>query len=128
MIVLDANVLIAFLDPSNALHERAVDVFVDNADDSLRVSALTLAEALVYPTRHSRQVEALERISELGVRVDEIAADSAIDIARVRSATSLRLPDAVVLEAARRRGAAVATFDARLAAAARDAGVAVVPA
>lgn len=49
MIVLDANVLIAHLDYTDALHERATDLLLDLADRQLGASPMTLADVLMGP-------------------------------------------------------------------------------
>ena len=49
MIVLDASVLIAYLDGSDDHHEAAERLLAAAIDDDLGVNPLTLAEVLVVP-------------------------------------------------------------------------------
>lgn len=125
MIVLDANVLIAFLDASDAHHDDALGLFEHRFLDGFSASALTVAEALVHPVRAGRQDAALASLSAIGIQVLSLDSSAAADLARVRSQYRLRMPDAVVLHAAITTGSAVATFDESLAAAAVTAGLTV---
>ena len=47
LIVLDASVIIAHLDPADALHARAVTALTAVSDDDLVLPASALAETLV---------------------------------------------------------------------------------
>ncbi len=47
MIVLDANVLIAYLDAEHVHHERAEQLLAREVDEDFGVNLLTLAEVLV---------------------------------------------------------------------------------
>ncbi len=49
MIVLDASVLIAFLDSDDTHHAAAEQLLTQAVDDDLAVNSLTLAEVLVAP-------------------------------------------------------------------------------
>ncbi len=51
MIVLDASVLIAFLDSDDTHHAAAEQLLTQAVDDDLAVNSLTLAEVLVAPVR-----------------------------------------------------------------------------
>ena len=125
MIVLDANVLIAFLDRHDAHHEAAVDLFERRLVDGLAASVLTVAEALVHPARAGREAAAMESLSAIGVQVLPATASSAEALARVRSNQQVRMPDAVALHAAVSTNSELATFDVALAAAAESIGVVV---
>lgn len=125
MIVLDANILIALLDPADPHHEGAVELLHANIGEGLSVSVLTLAEALVHPARAGRDDEASAVFDAIGVQVVPLTVDAGA-LARQRATARVRMPDAVVLRLAIDTSAAVATFDAALAAAAVDAGVEVV--
>jgi predicted nucleic acid-binding protein len=98
LIVLDASVVIAHLDASDALHAQATAALDAHAADDLRLPATAYAEVLVRPVRDGRLAQARDDVSALGlvvVPVDEQLAERA---ARVRAAaTNLRLPDAVVV-------------------------------
>lgn len=51
MIVLDASVLIAFLDPTDAHHSSARDLVRSASGQALGASVLTIAEVMVAPAR-----------------------------------------------------------------------------
>jgi len=124
VIVLDASVLIAHLDASDAHHERATDLLLDAIDEPLAASPLTLAEVLVGPARAGRAVRAEEALRQLGVEAVALNADAPRDLAELRVRTQLRLPDCCVLLAARTARGYVVTFDDRLHRAAAGLGLA----
>lgn len=124
MIVLDANVVIAFLDESDAHHEAAVGLLERRFHDGFGASVLTIAEALVHPTRVGRETEALRALTNIGVAILPLAAEHATGLAHIRSAYNVRMPDAVALHAAATATAELATFDESLRAAAARAGIA----
>jgi predicted nucleic acid-binding protein len=126
VIVLDASVLIAHLDADDPHHERAGRLLADAAPQPLAASPLTLAEVLVAPARAGRLDRASAALEELGVVTVPLGDDAPLRLAVLRAGTALRLPDCCVLLAAETAGAAVATFDGRLAGAARERGHAVV--
>lgn len=123
MIVLDANVLIAWLDPGDSLHERALTDLDEAAAEPLGAATLTLAEVLVGPARAGRLQAAYAALADLGV--SEIALDGeAVTLATLRVETDRRLPDCCVLAAAQLTHAgAILTFDRKLAGAARLLGL-----
>lgn len=123
MIVLDASVLIAHLDADDALHERASTLLRTLAADQFAASALTVAEVLVGPARSGALERAGAALRRLGVDTLPLLASSAATLAGLRAATKLKLPDCCVLLAAEETGAGLATFDDRLAAAARHRGL-----
>lgn len=123
MIVLDASVLIAHLGAADALHDRAVKLLVDNAEEQLGVSPLTLAEVFVGPARAGRLKAAQAAIRALQVELVPHDEDSPGRLAVLRDATGLRLPDCCVLLAAEVAHAEIATFDSRLAAVASGLGI-----
>lgn len=123
VIVLDANVLIAFLDSSDPSHAVSTELLERRFVDGFASSVLTVAEALVHPTRVDRQDAAMTALLSIGVRVIPLEATDATELARVRNSYRLRMPDAVALHTAIRTGSELATFDEALVAAARRAGV-----
>ena len=124
MIVLDASVLIAHFESTDAHHERATRLLMDAVDEPLGTSPLTLAEVLVGPARTGHLATARTAIRELGIASIALADDAPERLATLRASTRLRLPDCCVLLAAKSAdGAEVATFDDRLAPAARDLGL-----
>jgi predicted nucleic acid-binding protein len=125
VIVLDASVLIAHLDSEDAHHDRATSLLLGAVDEPLCASRLTLAEVLVGPARAGeldRAAGALAQIDVAGVGLD---ADAPARLALLRAGTGLKLPDCCVLIAAEDVRGAVATFDDRLGAVARERGFAV---
>lgn len=110
MIVLDANVMIAALDSSDAHSGTAWQLLRTAADERVVAHRLTIAEALVRAAGAERGAEAAAVLDEIGVgRLDE--PDDPVELATIRARTGLRMPDCVVLLAARRDQAAVATLD-----------------
>lgn len=122
MIVVDANILIAHLDANDIHHDRAMALLLDLADSTLAASPLTLAEVLVGPARSGQLDRANAALALLGVASIDLGPDAPIQLALLRAATSLKLPDCCVLLAAENSTAAIATFDHRLAEVARDRG------
>lgn len=125
MIVLDASVMIAHLDATDAHHDRAAVLLMEAASEPLLASPLSLAEVLVGPARVGRLADAVAALDELGVRAVGLDDDAPSRLATLRSETGLRLPDCCVLLAGEQVGADVATFDERLGSAASRQGLSV---
>ena len=123
MIVLDASVLIAHLDVSDVYHDRAFGLLQALAEESFAASALTVAEVLVGPARAGGLERATATLRALGVETVPIGDAAPAALAGLRAATGLKLPDCCVLLASEQIGGGLATFDDRLAAAARERGV-----
>lgn len=124
MIILDANVLIGFLDGDDPHHAASVDLLERHYVDGFGSSVLTVAEALVHPTRAGRQGSVMAALDSIGVRVIVLEPADAAPLARVRSTYRLRMPDAVALYTAMTTGSRLASFDATVVAAAGSAGIA----
>jgi predicted nucleic acid-binding protein len=108
LIVLDASVVIAFLDPGDRLHEPAVHALAAHQHDELVIPASVHAEILVGPYRSgAKAVTAVESfLSDFSVRTKPVNDMIARAAARLRSRSkSLRLPDALVLATAAELGA-----------------------
>lgn len=116
MIVVDASVLIAYLDPRDAHHDRAVEVLAA-ATPPLVVHPLTAAEVLVGPVRHGVHDAVWAVLVDIGIVVDPAPLDPQ-RLAELRVRTGCKMPDCCVLAVAEARGCGVATFDDRLAKAA----------
>lgn len=114
MIVLDASVIIAFLDRDDAQHSRAKELLAREIDDDLAANPLTLAEVLVVPARDGRLEQAQAVLRDLEVQELPFPSDSAVKLALLRAGTGLKMPDCCVLLAAQTAGARVASFDDRL--------------
>ena len=122
MILLDASVLIAFLDSADVHHDRAQALLLTEADEELAASALTLTEVLVGPVRTGRGPQVIDAIRDLAIRAVALP-DEPLDLATLRARSGLRMPDCCVLLAAVSSGGRLATFDARLARAAVQEGM-----
>jgi predicted nucleic acid-binding protein len=123
VIVLDASVLIAYLDSEDAQHAQAESLLAREIDDDFAANPLTLAEVLVGPSRAGRLAAARTALRELEVIEQPFPADTAVRLALLRADTGLRMPDCCVLLAAQDAAARVAAFDDRLIRAAEELGL-----
>lgn len=114
MIVLDASVLIAYLDDTDAHHRRAEDLLAREIDDEFGANSLTLAEVLVAPARENRLEETHAVLDDLEVHEEPFPHDTAVKLAQLRANTSAKMPDCCVVLAAEHLEARVASFDDRL--------------
>lgn len=112
VIVLDASVLIAYLDRDDSHHAAAENLLAEAVDDDLGVDPLTLAEVLVAPAR-DELIEATKAALR-SLEVAELPFPSPVRLARLRASTGLKMPDCCVLLAAEDTAATVASFDDRL--------------
>ena len=112
MIVVDASVLIAFLDPNDAHHLAAV-VILEDASPPLLVHPITAAEVLVAAVRNGVADAVWADLLAIGVEIDDTPIDPLL-LAKLRVKTGCKMPDCCVLASAATRNAAVATFDAQL--------------
>ena len=124
-VVLDANFLIALYNEKDTHHAWANDVSLDTLGEELFIPALSFAETLVRPARAGKADLIALALEDLGVRVIPLLEDSALHLAQVRADSGLRMPDAVVLQAALENNCSIATSDGALAKAAQIAGVTV---
>lgn len=128
--VVDANVVIGFLDSSNANHARSVELLQARETESLVMHEVTLAEVLAGPAQIDRA--AAERVWETVLRMGITQAAtgaSPLEVAQLRASTGLPIPDCLVILTAGdpSAGNAILTFDERLAAKARALGYVVAP-
>ena len=112
MIVVDASVLIAFLDPSDAHHLAAIEILED-ASPPLFVHPITAAEVLVAAVRNDVAEAVWADLMAIGVELDDTPIDPLL-LARLRVKTRCKMPDCCVLASAATRSTTVATFDERL--------------
>ena len=108
VVVLDASVVIGFLDPGDALHHGCVAAITKHQHDDLAIPASVHAEILVAPYRAGpnavAEVDAF--LADLGVKVEAVTPAVARGAARLRSKRAgLRLPDALVIAFADELGA-----------------------
>jgi len=114
VIVLDASVLIAFLDSEDNHHVAAETLLAGAIDDDLGTNPLTLAEVLVVPARDGRLEPVQTALRDLEVDELPFPPDTAVRLAQLRASTGLKMPDCCVLLAAEAAGATIASFDDRL--------------
>ena len=119
MIVLDASVLIGYLDGTDHHHEAAETLLAGALDDALGANPLTLAEVLVVPARTGQLNTVLSILRDVDIQALPFPADTPVRLAGLRASTGLKMPDCCVLLSAEEAGARVATFDTRLARAAQ---------
>lgn len=124
MIVLDASVLIAYLDRDDGHHVAAEALLAGAIDDDFGANPLTLAEVLIVPIRDGR-LEAHTVLRQLEVDELPFPSNTAVRLAQLRATTGLKMPDCCVLLAAEDADATVASFDERLAHAAEARGLAI---
>jgi predicted nucleic acid-binding protein len=127
VIVLDACVLIAHLDNNDAHHEAAHSLLSELAGQPKQINVLTLAEVLVAPARAGRRRAAQEILERLHIGIAALPADSAGNLAELRAASGLKMPDCCTLLTAEHSAADLATFDDRLRRVARERGLRVRP-
>ena len=125
MIVLDASALIAHLDGDDSFHEAAEELLLARAEDHFAASTTSIAEVLVGPARGGRLAEAERALRRLEVEEVGLGEGAAVRLAGLRASTGLQLPDCCTLLATESMAGEVATFDRRLASAARMLGLAV---
>jgi predicted nucleic acid-binding protein len=115
LIVLDASVVIAHLDPADALHGSAKRALLEVASEDLRLPASAYAETLVEPARKGRLDEARDALTALRLQIVPLDASLAERAASLRARErALRLPDALVLACGELLGAdAILTAEER---------------
>jgi predicted nucleic acid-binding protein len=124
--VLDADVLIAHLDPTDTQHRRATACLQDAAAQGpLTASVLTVAEVLVHPTLGGLGERAFAALQAMDLVVLDIPADAAMQLASLRARTGRRMPDCCVLLAAERTGGSVLSFDEKLRGSASEVGISI---
>jgi predicted nucleic acid-binding protein len=115
VIVVDASVLIAHLEPADRHHERATRLLLAHQADEFAASVISLAEIYVGAARANRLADVERAIARLSVAVVPLPATAARRLAEIRATTNLKLPDCCVIHAAEQHHSAVATFDSVLA-------------
>lgn len=103
--IVDAGVLIGFLDRNDLHHQAAADALAATVHRGNRVviASSALAEVLVDPSRQGRHAVAvvLELIERVPFKVVPLGEDVAVAAAALRAKhPTIRLPDALVLAAA----------------------------
>lgn len=119
MIVADASVLIAVLDPADALHAEATAVLAESwaAGEPIVVPAMAYAEAMIGPMRAGGERLRTADAFFGRLAVEALTPEEARAAAGLRARhPGLRMPDALILAAGVSREATVLTGDARWAA------------
>lgn len=124
-VVLDASVLIALMNPSDVHYADAVTVVRRGAvTGTLVAHAMTVAESSVGAAEQGRLEQVHRAFDGLGLVTAKSDPEEPWRLAALRAEARLPLPDCCVLDLAIESGGDLATFDARLADAARHHGVA----
>lgn len=127
MIVLDASVLTAHLNPNDVHHSAATQILLEATSGTLLVHSITLAEVLVGGARIGRGAQMYADLQAAGIQPANHDDQEPLRLAELRAATRLKLPDCCVLDAAISHNATLATFDNTLAAAAKQRAIETVP-
>lgn len=119
MITLDASLVIAHLHPGDPHHHAATAYLREHANEPLLIHSLNLAEVLIGGVKAGRGQELLDDLNAIGLRVADRHDNEPLRLAALRVETGLKLPDCCALDTALTSESTLATFDERLAAAAR---------
>jgi predicted nucleic acid-binding protein len=116
-IALDADVVIGFLDPSDAQHDKAVELLgarLATGDDVL-IAATVYAEVIVRPLQNGTDDKVEEFLAAIDADIVDIDRALARHAAQLRSQhAALRLPDAIALATALAADAQLLTLDRSL--------------
>lgn len=96
------------------LHREAIHRAL-SPNDQLSISAITLAEALVYSAKSGNLKKHHEAIMALNLSVVDVTSEIAIMAAEIRSKTSIKVPDAIISATATLARAQLWTFDSAFA-------------
>jgi predicted nucleic acid-binding protein len=113
-IVVDTNVAIAVLDPSDKFHRLALRRCLEQ--DSVAILNITRAEAIIHPTRIGKFGEADTELNRLGFgteALDNETADRARQLRARDGNKNFPMVDAVVVALGVERGWSVVTCDAK---------------
>ena len=119
---LDADVLIGALDANDAHHSDARGLLTNwhEQQETVLISLVNLSEVLVAPAADEHRMRtARSAIAALGVTIHQPTEAIAVEAARLRSRHPISLPDSYLLATARHLHAQVASFDAKIARAAK---------
>ena len=116
-VALDADILIAFLDPGDDQHATAVTQLRPRlaAGDEMLLGATVYAETIVRPLQQDTDATVDEFLDSAGIAVVPIDRSIARRAAALRAEhPSLRLPDAMSLATAFATGSTLLTLDKKL--------------
>jgi predicted nucleic acid-binding protein len=128
-VVLDANIMIALLEPHHVHHAPVLDALGDLEPDArgkiAEIHRLTLAEVLVGYPDPAERVDIYDRlILGADLRIANLEPDEEVTLlVRARLRAGVKMPDACVLATAMWFDEGLMTFDKRLAGAAAKVGV-----
>lgn len=123
MMIVDANVLIAHIESTDANNKRAIELLRAAGLKGLAISSVTLGEVLVRPIRSGCLNETLAELRKLHLNEVGLGKYAAIRLALLRAETNLKMPDCCVLLAAEDGDATgILTLDDRLRASATKLG------
>jgi predicted nucleic acid-binding protein len=115
-IVVDSNVVIAYLDDENINHLEAVaSLSAENIE--IGISSLSMTESLIHAFRNSYEFafRIVIKIEALVSFVLDLTRDVAIMAAQLSAKFQLNLPDSIILATAEHNKLSLWTFDRRLA-------------
>ena len=113
-VALDADVVIGFLDPSDAQHDQAVELLAAHLarGDDILIAATVYAEVIVRPLQHGTDAKVDEFLTAIDPHVVDVDRALARQAAQLRARhTALRLPDALALATALAADAELITLD-----------------
>lgn len=116
-VLLDADVLIAALDSTDAHHRSAFELFQGwrQASTPRAMSLVNLTEVLVGLAGDAAMLRVgREAIGALGIKPHAPNEPIAVDAARLRARHPISLPDGYLLASARHLDAELASFDQKL--------------
>jgi predicted nucleic acid-binding protein len=116
-VALDADVVIAFLDPSDAQHQHAVELLREHlaGGAGMLLAATVYAEVIVKPLQHGTDGTVDQLLAAVGANVVDVDRALARRAAQLRGRHSgLRLPDALSLATALVNDARLLTLDRAL--------------
>jgi predicted nucleic acid-binding protein len=116
-VALDADVIIAFLDPGDAQHTAGIRALGPHlaGGDEIILCATVYAEVIVRPLQSRTDAKVDEFLAAIGVRVVPVDRALARTAAELRSRyPKLRLPDALALATALDADAGLLTLDQTL--------------
>lgn len=130
--VADANLLIALLDPDDALHEASVEILLDlDPDKGIYVNPINIAEVLGYYETSFERDQKWALLGSLGRFVaagsDDSPMGDALELAELRQATGRKMPDVCAMHTALTWRSTLITHDQALAKSARRIGIEVMP-
>jgi len=123
VIVLDSSVLIGHFEPAYAHHADATALLKTHVGESFAASVITLAEVYAGAARAGRADRLHQLLAQLQIESLDLPAAAGLRLGELRATTKLKMRDCCVLYAAELHGAAIATFDDRLAARASELGL-----